>query len=144
MKNSISMILLLVLVVFAGCKKDEETQDEFPGNSFTAKVSGAQFTANSFALNIAAGSKIINAIQGNNSFVLAVPSDIAVGTYTSLPAPNYIQYYEGSTPYNAIVMNVSISENDLTNKILGGTFSFTGTNYVDTISITGGSFRVKF
>lgn len=152
MKKSVFLLtVVLILVTFSQCKKDSEGNPIIPGitNSMTAKVNGVLWT-----------SVVRTCTKSNNTVILTGTSadgkiiELHItpsGTETLTTNVNYslslTSFYKTSINtatddiYFAVTGTAKLSELDLTNKLISGTFSFSASSTnLGLLSITDGEF----
>lgn len=159
MKNSIKLLSLLAVfaVTFASCGKDDSADPDDNNNNttkeFAVTVDGtvwANITTTAFINQ--SNRMIIEAKKGEESVVIIIPGDIAVGTY-AMGAPFQNNVYNGTykeselgNSYGSTSGTLKITAHDKTAKTIAGTFSFSAspTSGSGTKSVTAGSFDVTY
>lgn len=123
-------------------------------NSFSAKLDGTVFTPVYIdALNSGGNLNIIGRRGTVETIALSVPNTITAGTYTlDSFLGNYKAGYiknnnaDGSGIFSVEVGSVTISNHDIINKKIAGTFKFTSNSFLvtETHNITEGVFSVSY
>lgn len=166
MKNkSYSLIALFMLSFAFGCSSKEEspepqaikpsTKPSGGGGgggggggiteSFTATIDGMPFTATTRTAVRSAGDKIdVTGQQGDKTIEITVPDNMSSGSFP-LNSINAL-YVSGSDSYIATEGTCTITQKDMTNKVIAGTFNFKGQPLfgTGTVTITNGSFKIKW
>lgn len=143
-------MLALMIVMGSACKK-EESKDNSPANggggaaaSFTCKIDGILFTADSARINTYTGGFSIMAFKaGTTAFEINL-KDPAVGKHSLAAGGNEAATYVTSSAYFANTAGeVAIAALDANAKTGNGTFYFTGANGTDAKNFTEGVFNIK-
>ncbi len=121
------------------------------GNTFFAKVDGANFQPISVTSNSLSGSIFVTGKKaGIENITLTVPSTITPGTYEFETFGEYIGMYIVDTTqngtFNAASGSFTIITHDISTKKLKGTFNFVGESLFSSVThtITEGEFEVTY
>jgi hypothetical protein len=151
MKKSILSIVLLGILAFVSCKKDEDKG----GNSFTAKINGETYEAEgllAYATSFGDYTNVYGVADASGTgetMYFAIPTDAAKGTYQiNADYPAYYVDADGNafaTVWGGGSGSVTITELDADH--VEGTFQFTAfdaaTEAVEK-DVTDGKFDVEF
>lgn len=120
-----------------------------PNNHMSVDVDGSTYTPTTITISNAYGTLLINGTtNGSEAIAVTVPSDVTAGTYTTSSFGNYrIQYNVDQTTFLSVSGGtITVTENDVNNSHITGTFSGTASNTGGTITrvLTNGSFDVYY
>lgn len=150
MRNKITIFILgLMIVSGIACKKEESAANS-PANgggsaaSFTCKIDGTVFTADSARINTYSGGFSIMAFKGGSTAFEINLNNPAEGKHSLAAGSNEAATYVTSSAYFVNTAGeVVVVALDATAKTGNGTFYFTGVNGADTKSFTEGTFNIK-
>ena len=120
-----------------------------PNNHMSVDVDGSTFTPTTITTSDYYGTLIMNGTtDGNEAIGVTVPDNSTAGTYSTSSFGSYrIQYNVDQSTYLSVDGGtITITENDVNNKHITGTFSGTASNTGGTITrvLTNGSFDVYY
>jgi hypothetical protein len=155
------LVLLLSVASLTACSKDDDNKNPSGKDTFFAKIDGLDYKppfVTGFVSDFTQ-TLLITGATGSNAETIQflVPVDISVGTYSQLNDPLadiLIQAYysppNSSDAFDDGLANVGslvITKNDIANRIIEGTFSFTTKAAVNSgisWTITEGRFSVTY
>ena len=154
MKNNL-FAFILILVAFAGCKKDEEpTTTTTPvecssilPNKLSAKVAGQQWCADQTCFGDLAIVMTINGLNTNSSSLTLELDDYTVGSYPINQDRNHM-LYTGIGGFESTDGNpgtLIIQSNDTTANLIKGTFTVTLSSPISgSVELTEGKFTIYY
>ena len=103
-----------------------------PGNTFSSKISGVDWSPITIGGTNSLGFLILNATDGQKTISLQVLSSTSTGSYDLTNNGIYsLSYIEGTNIYNSESGNVTITTRNTTTKRIEGNFNATVVNYVN-------------
>ena len=151
MKNLLFLIAVCTGLFFSSCKSDS---DSTPEDFITASIDGSSFSAavitaiadNSFGEEII----FISGVNSDISFTIGmnIPTSTAVNTSIAIDETDFgITFTDAAENAFFTVGTIELSNNNTSDNVLEGTFSFTATDDDDDTNvhtITDGSFKVTY
>lgn len=143
-------LVLSISLLLASCsEEDNPTGGDGDLGKISAKIDGTSWTSDN-ATGVKNGTEIQISGTATDHKSISITID-QTGTGSIFTGLGYYQISDGNIPptnvitYNSTEVTYEITEYDEDEKIIGGTFSFTGTNAEDNITkeITDGTFKVK-
>lgn len=145
-KLNLIFILLAILTLNNGCKKDKDEDENLPA-SFSVKVEGTLWTGNTYT---AAHSTILNSTEivaygiSNSEYIVLDINGSGTGTY-AIDDHNTGSGLIGGTVFSTTFHNnpsgdIIITKYDESNGKISGTFSFVGYGDSNVFTVTEGKF----